>query len=147
MNQSNKLCDDLICNYTDFEKTNLTTFKGYKLVEKKNLNYYSIVSGLFRYRSKRVSENSYHSLYEREQKHYCENLVNKLAIFKNVSDAYNALIDYEKIADYKCELVILEITISGDIEKASYSNKKIKKAEVYIGHTIERVKEVPYKKN
>lgn len=145
MDASNKLCTELLCEYKDFEKVNLDVFIGYKLVEKKNLNYYSIVSGLFRYRPKRITENSYHGLYEKEKAHYNEHLVNRLSIFVNPEDAYNALCEYKNISEGKCELVILKITISGELEKAKYSNKYVDDVDVVIGHTIEKISEVPFK--
>ena len=65
MNASNRLCKELLCKYTEFNRLNKNKFIGYKVAEKKNLNYYSVVTGLFRYKARRVSENSYSSLYQR----------------------------------------------------------------------------------
>lgn len=147
MNASNKLCNDLLCDYKDFKKLKSDIFIGYKLVEKKNLNYYSIVSGLFRYRPKRISENSYHALYEREKKHYNSRLVNRLSIFVNAEEAYQALCEYKNINDRECELVVLKITLSGNLERAKYSNKFISDVDVVIGDMIEKVQETNWKKS
>jgi len=141
MNASNKLCQELVCVYNEFSKLNQKTFTGYKLVSKKNLNYYSIVTGLFRYRTKNVSENSYHSLHKRDNEYFNERLVDRVAAFVNKEDAYNSLISYMDTDTHKCELVMVELTLSGDLEKAYATNKNCK-GEVVIGDTIQRVKEI-----
>lgn len=137
MDASNKLCVPLLCEYRDFKPMSAEAFTGYKLAEKKNLNYYSIVSGLFRYRAKRVSENSYHGLYMKEGKHFNEHLVDKVAVFTTQEDAYNAL--------HQCgsssELVMLEIILMGDLHAGYYTNKFVRDVPVVIGHTMDSVKE------
>jgi hypothetical protein len=141
MNASNKICQELVCVYNEFSDLNQNTFTGYKLVSKKNLNYYSIVTGLFRYRSKNVSENSYHELHRRDNKYFNEKLINRVSAFINEEDAYNALISYIDIDTHKCELVMVELTLSGYLEKAYATNKNCK-GEVVVGNTIEKVKEI-----
>jgi len=143
MNATNQLCEQLIGTYTDFEPiTEIKKFRGYKLVEKKNLNYYSIATGMFRYRPKNVSQNSYHALYEREQKHFTSHLVNRVAIFENQEDAYNAFIEFKELADYKIELVMLELIISQNLEFAFFTNKNVSMANVIIGGDIDSIKEI-----
>lgn len=141
MNASNKLCKELVCVYNEFSELNQQTFIGYKLVSKKNLNYYSIVTGLFRYRVKNVSENSYHELHRKDSEYFNEKLVNRVSAFVNKEDAYNALISYMDCDTHRCELVMVELTLSGDLEKAYATNKNCK-GEVVIGNTIKRVKEI-----
>ena len=141
MNASNKICQELVCTYDNFHILNQKTFKGYKLVSKKNLNYYSIVTGLFRYRSKRVSENSYHELHRRISENFNEKLVDRVSVFKNKEDAYNSLITYMDIDTHKCEIVMLEIIISGDLEEGYAKNVNCE-GEVVIGKIIECVKEI-----
>ena len=141
MNASNKLCHELVGEYTNFTKSKLKKFVGYKLVEKKNLNYYSIVTGLFRYRVKSVSENSYHILYERDSEYFTYHLVNRVAIFRTEEDAVKTLIKYKELNDRPSNLVILELTIIGDIEEASFKNS-CHESKVVIGNIIDRVKEI-----
>ena len=142
MNASNKLCEELLCDYTEFEDIKAKEFIGYKLVERKGgPNYYSIVSGMFRYKSRHVSHSSYTALYEREKLHYNEHLKNRLAVFTTPEDAYNALCNYNDIADYNTNLVIIEITMKGNLEKAKYTNKYVKGLDVVIGDIMERVVE------
>ena len=142
MNASHKLCNELLCEYTDFKDFNKKEFVGYKLVERKGgPNYYSIVSGMFRYKSRHVSYSSYTALYEREKLHYNEHLKNRLAVFTTPEDAYNALCNYKDIADYKCNLVIIEITLRGNLEKAIYSNKYVKNLKVVVGDVMEKIRE------
>lgn len=141
MYQSNKLCNELLSKYTDFKKYDKESFTGYKLVQKTNLNYYSIVTGMFRYRVKRVSEGSYHELHRKYNDMFVDNLIDRLAIFKDKSDAYKSLIHYSEIDDRKGELVMLEIKISGNLEIATCENDYVK-GFVIIGDTIDSIKEV-----
>ena len=144
MNASNKLCKELASTYSDFIKIKDKEFVGYKLVDKKNLNYYSIVSGMFRYKARRISNNSYSELYRRTENLYNENLNDRLAIFKNKKEAINFLSEYNNIEDpkFKTKLVLLELTISESLEKAKCSNKFCKNYDVVIGGVIENVKEI-----
>lgn len=141
MNASNKICQELVCVYDGFRKLNQKTFTGYKLVSKKNLNYYSIVTGLFRYQSKRVSQNSYHELHRKLNNNFNEKLIDRISVFKSKEDAYNSLITYKDIDTHKCEIVMLEVIISGDLEEAYATNVNCK-GEVVIGSIIEKIKEI-----
>jgi len=67
--------------------------------------------------------------------------VDRVAAFVNKEDAYNSLISYMDTDTHKCELVMVELTLSGDLEKAYATNKNCK-GEVVIGDTIQRVKEI-----
>ena len=142
MNQSNKLCESLQGSYDNFRKSNKVSFTGYKLVQKINLNYYSIVTGLFRYKTKSVSENSYHTVHERDGIHYDERLVNRVAVFEKVEHAQKALERYKEIATHKIELVIMEISISQDLESATFTNSEITNAPVMIGNVMDKTTEV-----
>ena len=94
MNASNKLCEELLCRYSDFEPIEGNKFTGYKLAEKKNLNYYSAVTGLFRYKARSVSDNSYSSLYEKHGIFYDPIMKDKISVFRKKEDAINFLNDY-----------------------------------------------------
>ena len=142
MNQSNKLCESLQGSYHNFKKSDKVSFTGYKLVQKINLNYYSIVTGLFRYKTKSVSENSYHSVHERDGIHYDERLVNRVAVFETMEHAQKALERYKEIATHKIELVIMEISISQDLESATFTNSEITNAPVMIGNVMDKTTEV-----
>ena len=142
MNQSNKLCESLQGSYDNFRKSDKVSFTGYKLVQKINLNYYSIVTGLFRYKTKSVSENSYHTVHERDGIHYDERLVNRVAVFEKVEHAQKALERYKEIATHKIELVIMEISISQDLESATFTNSEITNAPVMIGNVMDKTTEV-----
>ena len=142
MNQSNKLCESLQGSYDNFRKSDKVSFTGYKLVQKINLNYYSIVTGLFRYKTKSVSENSYHTVHERDGIHYDERLVNRVAVFEKVEHAQKALERYKEIATHKIELVIMEISISQDLESATFTNSEITNAPVMIGNVMDKTTEI-----
>lgn len=143
MNQSNKLCTELLGKYKDFKEIKEKSIVGYKLVDKKNLNYYSIVSGMFRYKTGRIGKSSYTPLYEREGEHLNEHLVNRLAVFTDPSDARDALEKYTEM-DSNNHLVVLEIEISGDLETALYTNQCVSEKVVYVGSIIEKIKETEY---
>jgi len=142
MNASNLLCEPLIPVYKNFKELNEKSFKGYKLVEKKNLNYYSIVTGLFRYKEGRISGSSYTSLYEKNPDYYNKELHNRLAVFKTTQDAELFLKEYLNLCDRESNLVILEIEISGDLKEAICSNRFVENIECVIGNTMTSIKEI-----
>jgi len=142
MNRTDKLCNSLEGVYQNFEKSNKDSFTGYKLVQKINLNYYSITTGLFRYKTKSVSENSYHSLHERQGKHFDQHLVNRVAVFQKKEDAIKALERYTELTDYRIELVVMKITISKDLETATFTNSEVTDAPVMIGSVMDKTKEI-----
>lgn len=144
MNASNKLCEELLPDYSNFEKLDEDTFIGYKLVEKKNLNYYSIVTGMFRYKSGKIGPSSYSGLYYKNGDVYNEHLKDRMSVFTSKEDAHEALIKYKDICNHKGELVLIEIEMSGDLEVAKYKNNFVENLDVVIGNTMGRIKEVEY---
>lgn len=141
MNASNLLCEPLAPTYTGFKDLELEKFKGYKLVQKMNLNYYSIVSGLFRYKTGSVRHSSYTSLYEKNPDYYNSELHNRLAVFKTPEDAENFLKEYVNICKKGFELVVLEIEISGRLKEATCSNQFVKNFDCVIGDKMSIIKE------
>lgn len=142
MNISTKLCDELIPKYSNFKNYDNNTFIGYKLVEKWNLNYYSIVTGLFRYKAGKIGNSSYSELHNKNKNSYNIELHNRLAIFVNKQDAIDALIKYQDIADYNTNLVVLEIQISGNLKSAEFCNICVNNKPVIIGDCIDNVREI-----
>ena len=142
MNASNKLCEELLCRYSDFEPLEEETFIGYKVAEKKNLNYYSAVTGLFRYKSRSVSYNSYSSLYEKHGIFYDSIMKDKVSVFRNKEDAIKFLSEFPNIVKYKTELVLLEMTVSTNLQAVKCSNKYHKDLEAVAGCVMERIREV-----
>lgn len=141
MEASNQLCVELIPKYKDFKELKSNTFKGYKLVCKKNLNYYSIVTGHFRYKPGKIDKASYSVLYEKNKDFYQEHLKNRLAICTNTNDANNMLSSFKEKYP-KTNLVLLEIKLSGNLQKATSYNKFCDDVTVVIGSVIESVKEI-----
>lgn len=143
---SNKLLEKFVPIYSDFEVTNLNKFKGYKLVEKINLNYYSIVSGLFRYQTGKIDHKSYSSLYEKNPKYFNNHLLNKVAVFTNKEDAIEALGESKPIikgwSSGSNDLALMEIVIGDNIEKAKFSNISVDDKDVFIGDSIISIKEL-----
>lgn len=142
MNASNKLCEELLCRYSDFEPLEEKIFVGYKVAEKKNLNYYSVVTGLFRYKSRSVSDNSYSSLYEKHGIYYNPIMKDKVSVFRNKKDAISFLSEFKNIVDYKTELVLLEITLSGDLHNVNCSNQYNKNLKAVAGCVMEKISEI-----
>jgi hypothetical protein len=136
MDASNLICEKLVPIYSNFIDLEIKFFKGYKLVEKRNLNYYSIVSGLFRYKSGKIKHSSYSTLYEKNPEFYNKNLHNRLSVFQTPEDANNFLKEYSNICGVKKELVILEIEIAGNLQSAVCENQIIKNIDCVIGDSI-----------
>jgi len=139
---SNLLCEPLIPRYSDFKDFYKTNFKGYKLVEKHSLNYYSIVTGLFRYKEGKIKHSSYTSLYLKNPKYYNVELHNRVAVFKTPEDARNFLGEYVTIRKSNSELVVIEIEISGNLKLAKCSNSFVANYDCVIGDTMKNIKEV-----
>jgi len=143
---SHRLLEEFVPSYTNFEETSLDSFKGYKVVEKINLNYYSVVSGIFRYQRGTISHKSYSSLYKRNPQYFNEHLLDRLCVFVNKQDAIDALIETKHIikewSGGSNSLALMEVTISDNIESALFSNKSVENKEVYIGGCIDSVKEI-----
>lgn len=142
MNASNRLCKELLCKYTEFNRLNKNKFIGYKVAEKKNLNYYSVVTGLFRYKARRVSENSYSSLYQRGTEVYEDIMKDKVSVFKKKEDAIKFLSEFPKFIDYSTELVLLEITISENLYSVKCSNDFHLELDAVAGEMMENIKEI-----
>jgi|SaaInlV_100m_DNA_2_1039680.scaffolds.fasta_scaffold06100_6 hypothetical protein len=143
---TNQLIEKFVPTYSDFEETELYSYKGYKVVEKINLNYYSIVSGIFRYKRGKIEYKSYSSLYRKNTKYFNDHLLDKLAIFTNKEDAIESLIEtksmIKKWSSNHNDLALMEMVISGDIEKAKFSNISVNNKDVFIGDTIESIREL-----
>ncbi len=139
---SNLLCKPLVPIYKDFKNFNEKTFKGYKLVEKQNLNYYSIATGLFRYKEGSIKHSSYSSLYEKNPEFYNKNLHNRLSVFKTIEDAILFLEEYKNLCLTNSNLVVLEIIISQKLQEAKCSNDFVQNIDVVIGGCIDYLKEI-----
>lgn len=142
MNASNILCEELLCRYSDFEPLIEEQFVGYKVAEKKNLNYYSAVTGLFRYKSRSVSDNSYSTLYEKHGVFYNPIMKDKVSVFREKEDAVKFLSEFKNIVAYKTELVLLEITLSKNLQAVKCSNKYHKNLDAVARCVMEKIKEV-----
>jgi DNA/RNA endonuclease YhcR with UshA esterase domain len=144
MKASNLLCHPLIPFYKSFKRIDIKSFKGYKLVDKHNSNYYSIASGLFRYKEGKIKHSSYTSLYQNNPEFYNSELHNRLSIFKNINDAKNFLKEYINICNPNSNLVVLEIVISGNLKEALCSNTFVVDYECVIGDCIESIREINF---
>jgi hypothetical protein len=142
MNASNLLCKPLVPIYKDFKDFNQENFVGYKLVEKRNLNYYSIATGLFRYKEGSIKHSSYSSLYEKNPEFYNENLHNRLSVFKTKEEAILFLGEYKNLCLQDSDLTVLEITISKNLQEAKCSNEFVENIDVIIGGCINFIKEI-----
>jgi hypothetical protein len=143
---SHRLLEEFVPTYSDFEESSLESFKGYKVVEKVNLNYYSVVTGMFRYQRGAIETKSYSSLYKKNLEYYNENLFDKLSIFANKQDAIDSLIDSKPViknwSSGNNDLALMEINISGDIKKATFCNKYVTDKDIYVGCVIDSIKEI-----
>jgi hypothetical protein len=110
---------------------------GYKLVRCNRDNYYSIITGLFRYKLGRISKmSSYHSLYK-ERKTWRDFMVGKTSIFKSIEDVYKwfpCLVTSD-------EVKIVKFTLSGDLHLVLSKRDGIE-LETYIGNTIEKIENI-----
>lgn len=140
---SGNLHTNLLPTYSDFKPVKAKKIVGYKLARISNGNHYSIVTGLFRYKSRNIVTNSYSALYEREKEHFNTHLKDRLSVHKNEEDAINTLIDIAKQVGVDSKVALLEITLMGDnIEEALLTNDFVSDVPVFVGPIIDRVREV-----
>jgi hypothetical protein len=110
------------------------TVTGFKLVRHNQDNYYSVISGLFRYKLGRISRmSSYHSLYQNRDT-FRDFMVGKTSIFKSIED----LKKWFPCLVMTDEVTIVEITLSGDLHLVISKRDDIE-VETYIGNTIEKI--------
>jgi len=113
------------------------TVTGFKLVRHNQDNYYSVISGLFRYKLGRISRmSSYHSLYQNRDT-FRDFMVGKTSIFKSIED----LKKWFPCLVMTDEVIIIEITLSGDLHLVNSKRGDIE-VETYIGNTIEKINKV-----
>ena len=122
--------------YDVVDSINKLVVTGYKLVVDKGDNFYSVLTGAFRYKLGRIRSN-YHSLYLNTDV-FNKEMVNKTAVFKNVEDIK---LFFPKLSEYP-QCCIVEMQISGDLKLVYGSNQYKKDVEMYIGNTIESIKKI-----
>lgn len=110
---SGMLNDECLCEYSNISQINDKAVTGFKLVREMNLNYYSIGTGMFRYKTGPIDKihAQYHKLYENTP-YYREEMVGKTAIFKSIEDLTQF---YPTWVKGEAEIVIMKITLGGDL--------------------------------
>ena len=97
---------------------------------------------MFRYKSRSVSDNSYSTLYEKHGVFYNAIMKDKVSVFRKKEDAVKFLSEFKNIVAYKTELVLLEITLSTNLQTVKCSNKYHKDLEAVAGCVMEKIKEI-----
>src|SRR5690554_1923275 len=134
---SSKLNDEYLCKYSNIFQFNKKKFTGYKLVRKRNLNYYSIVTGMYRYKPGNVnSTTSYWKLYKNTQYHIDE-MEDKIAVFKSLEDLDKFYPDHY-LDD---TVVILKVELTGNLIELDMHNSKYE-CNAIAGTTIINMKEL-----
>lgn len=122
--------------YEVVKPINKSSVTGFKLVRDKGENFYSVLTGSFRYKTGRIRGN-YHRLYK-ETPSFNQEMVEKTAVFKNLEDVEKF---FPKLSqDKSCCVVKMEI--SGDLKFVKGSNKHKQDVEMYIGNTIKSIQRI-----
>jgi len=110
---SGKLNDECLCEYSNIRYLSVKTFTGYKLVREKNLNFYSVATGMFRYKTGPIDKihAKYHTLYENTPQ-FREEMVGKTGIFSNVEDLKKF---YPTWSEGDNSVTILKIVLGGEL--------------------------------
>ena len=66
----------------------------------------------------------------------------KISVFRKKDDAIKFLSEFPNIVKYKTELVLLEITISENLQSVKCSNKYHKDLEAVAGCIMEKITEI-----
>lgn len=107
------------CKYSNPRKHSKKTEWGVKLVVDNGENFYSIATGLYRYKPGRVKRRGqdWHKLY-RGTGYYCEDMVDRIAIFNSSVDLKKFYPDWDTSG-----YCILLIKLGGDIISIDAKNK------------------------
>jgi hypothetical protein len=112
---------------------------GFKLVRNNQDNFYSVISGLFRYKVGRISRmSSYHSLYEGRDS-FRDFMVGKTSIFKTIED----LKKWFPCLVMTNQVVVVKIVLSGDLQLVKSTRGDVE-VETYIGNTIKEIEKINF---
>ncbi len=133
---------DHLIKHKSLEKINKRTVAGYKLARERALNYYSLATGMFRYKTGKIDirKTTYHNLYKGTD-NYNDIMVGKIAIFKNMEDLNKFYPNWDKDTNAINRLVILKIELFGDIHSL-VSERNGEECEMYAGTTILSIRKV-----
>lgn len=133
---SSKLNEKYLCKYSGIKELKKEEVTGYKLVMDRVQNYYSVVTGCYRYKTGVVKrrEGDYSKLYK-DTEYFCPEFVNKTAVFTKLEDIDRFYPDWE--GDNR--VCIVELRMSGDLISAVAEND-YHKCEVYAGTEIKSIK-------
>jgi hypothetical protein len=133
--RSSELNEQYLPIYAAVKQLSSDYVTGYKLVLDTKENYYSVLTGLFRYKLGFVSKFSeYSELYNKKGLHN-PIMVGKIAIFKNIEDI-------PKLLPGLCEEqqnCIIKIYLSTDLYQVTATNNFAENIPMYIGRCIEKI--------
>lgn len=137
MNRSSEYNKEYVCTYSDPKPTTTKTVKGYKLMWKKGDNYYSILTGQYRYKTGPVNTmDSYSKVYE-GTKFYNDVMVGKTAIFESQDD----LLQFYPGFEPGNGLVVVAMRLSGELVSVTATNK-YHSCKMYAGSVIDTFKPI-----
>jgi hypothetical protein len=133
---SGKLNERYLCKYSNIEEyKDGKTIEGYKLVLDMVENFYSVGTGLYRYKTGRVKRRNtdYANLY-RGTEYYVEEMNDKIAIFPFIEDLY----DFYPEAKDSDNVCVVRMTIGGNMITARVTNQ-FHSCIVFAGDRIEKI--------
>jgi hypothetical protein len=112
---------------------------GYKLVRERGFNFYSLATGMFRYKTGPVDTKNaaYHVLYK-DTEQYQEYMIGKVAVFKSIEDLDNF---YEGWRENPDNLVVIKFELSGDIIEVT-GKMGGNETKMWAGSYIERMTKI-----
>lgn len=131
---SSKIEQQLVCEYSNIRPIGNRSILGYKLVYQGSGNYYSLVSGLFRYKLGPVDTmNNYHTIYEGTP-YFCEDMIGRVAVFKSLNDLESFYPEYKDID----HAVVVTMEISNDLIALEATRNGVK-VELVAGRNVKRM--------
>jgi len=124
---SNKVNEEFTMSYSNIVVCDKTTFTGYKVLRYSAGNYYSVTTGMFRYKKQFIDRTSpYSKLYENTAD-YSSEMEGHTAIFASKEDALKMIPNLieEKENVHLVEIIISNNLISGDCENKFHNCKFI----------------------
>lgn len=136
---SGMLNTEYVFTYSNPKTISQRSVTGYKLVRERGFNFYSLATGMFRYKTGPVDTKNaaYHVLYK-DTDQYQEYMIGKVAIFKSIEDIDRF---YEGWSENPGNLVVMKFELTGDIIEVTgeMGNNETK---MWAGSYIERLSKV-----
>lgn len=131
---SGKFEKEFACMYSNTRPLANRTVTGYKLAIAYGTNYYSLVSGLFRYKLGPVDTLSNYQVLYKDTPYAYPDMIGRVAVFKSMKDLDNF---YPEWREFK-SVVALQVSVTDDLIAINAERNGVE-CELIAGKNIKRL--------